>query len=190
MPLIRFPDDVLDRIWFPSTPVGSRRLSSSSASLSRNSSSSFRLPQVVMRTAIIPDIASGSVDFGWTPEDPSLEFYFYMYFTELQEPSSNSGERREFVIFLNGESFSPPLNVTYLRTTALFSLSPLKANSFEFSIRQTRDSTRPPLINAMETYFAKKFPQSSTDQNDRKLSHFLSWCLNPITFSLSFSPSL
>lgn len=168
---IRFPDDGFDRIWSPSTPVGSKQLSSSSTSLSRNISNDFRLPQVVMRTAIIPETTSGSVDFGWTPDDPSLEFYVFMYFMELQEPNSNSGERREFVIFLNGEAFSPPFNVTYLRTIALFSVSPLSAESFKFSIRQTQDSTRPPLINAMETYFAKKFLQSSTNQNERKLSH-------------------
>ncbi|KAF3517164.1 hypothetical protein DY000_02059949 [Brassica cretica] len=163
---VRYPDDGFDRIWFPSTPEGSKQLSSSSPSLSRNSTLSFRLPQVAMRTAVVPNITNGSLDFGWVPEDPSLEFYIYMYFMELREPSSNSVERREFAIFLNGEGFSRPLNVTYLRTTALFTLSPLKAERFDFSVRQTRDSTLPPLINAIEVYFVNKLLQSSTDQTD------------------------
>ncbi|CAH8311636.1 unnamed protein product [Eruca vesicaria subsp. sativa] len=164
---VRYPDDVFDRIWFPSTPDGSKQLSSSSSpSLSRNSSSTLRLPQVVMRTAVVPNVSGGSVEFGWVPDDPSLEFYFYMYFMELEEPSSTSVERREFVIVLNGEVISSPLNVTYLRIKALTTASPLKAERFEFSIRQTRDSTLPPLINAMETYVVKKFLQSPTDQTD------------------------
>ncbi|KAL0722767.1 hypothetical protein Bca4012_037366 [Brassica carinata] len=163
---VRYPDDGFDRIWFPSTPDGFKQLSSSSPSLSRNSTLTFRLPQVAMRTAVVPNDSSGSLDFGWVPEDPSLEFYFYMYFMELQEPSSSSVGRREFAIFLNGETFSPPLNVTYLRPKALFTVSPLKAQRFEFSIRQTLDSTLPPLINAMEVYFVNKLLQSPTDQTD------------------------
>ncbi|KAJ0250383.1 Leucine-rich repeat protein kinase family protein [Hirschfeldia incana] len=165
---VRYPDDGFDRIWFPSTPDGSKQLSSSSPpSLSRNSTLTFRLPQVAMRTAVVPNVSGGSLDFGWVPDDPSLEFYFYMYFMELQEPSStNSAERREFAIFLNGEAFSPPLNVTYLRPKALFTVRPLQAERFQFSIRQTPDSDLPPLINAMEVYFVNKLLQSPTDQTD------------------------
>ncbi|KFK35823.1 hypothetical protein AALP_AA4G041800 [Arabis alpina] len=157
---VRFPDDGLDRIWFPSTPVGSKQLSASS----RNSSNSFRLPQVVMRTAIVPETTSGSVDFGWTPDDPSQEFYFYMYFTELQEPKS--GERREFVLLLNGRVITEPISLDNLETLALRSSKPLTQQNFQFSLRQTRNSSLPPLINAMEAYFVKKFPQTSTDKND------------------------
>ncbi|CAH2036426.1 unnamed protein product [Thlaspi arvense] len=107
---VRFPDDDFDRIWFPSTPNGSKRLSSSSTSLSRNRNGDFRLPQVVMSTAIVPESESGSLSFGWTPDDPSMEFYFYMYFTELQEPSSGSQERREFTVSLNGRTISRNLS--------------------------------------------------------------------------------
>lgn len=168
---VRYPDDVFDRKWFPSTPNGSKQLSELSTSPpSRNSSGKFQLPQAVMRTAVIPETTGGSVDFGWTPDDPSLEFYFYLYFTELQEPSSGSVARREFIISLNGNSFGRPFSLDYLETLVLSISNPLSEQSFQFSISQTRDSTLPPLINAMEAYFVNKLPQSSTDQNDRKLS--------------------
>ncbi|EFH70593.1 hypothetical protein ARALYDRAFT_337334 [Arabidopsis lyrata subsp. lyrata] len=124
-----------------------------------------------MRTGIVPDNPRGFVDFGWIPDDPSLEFFVYLYFTELQQPSSNSAETREFVILLNGKAFGGPLSLNYFQTLALITPNPLKAQSFQFSLRQTQSSSLPPLINAMETYFTKKLPQSSTDQNDRKLSH-------------------
>ncbi|ESQ30280.1 hypothetical protein EUTSA_v10011309mg [Eutrema salsugineum] len=163
---VRYPDDVFDRIWFPFTPIGSKELSDPSTSLSRNSSGNFRVPQVVMRTAIIPERAGGSVDFRWIADDPSLEFYFYMYFMEIQEPSSNSEERREFMVLLNGRTITQPLSLDYLQTLVLLSSKPLTEESYEFSIRQTRNSTLPPLINAIETYFVNKLPQSSTDQND------------------------
>ncbi|KAL1220936.1 putative LRR receptor-like serine/threonine-protein kinase [Cardamine amara subsp. amara] len=163
---VRYPDDVFDRIWFPSTPIGSKPLSDPSTSLTSNDTGNFRLPKVVMRTGIVPDTPSGSVDFGWNPDDPSQEFYFYLYFTELQRPSSNSVETREFVILLNGELFSQPLTLNYFRTLFLFTLKPLTEQSYQFSLRQTRNSSLPPLINAMETYFTNKLPLSSTDQND------------------------
>ncbi|KAJ4896665.1 Leucine-rich repeat protein kinase family protein [Raphanus sativus] len=164
---VRYPDDVFDRKWFPSTPNGSKQLSELSTSPpSRNSSGKFQLPQAVMRTAVIPETTGGSVDFGWTPDDPSLEFYFYLYFTELQEPSSGSVARREFIISLNGNSFGRPFSLDYLETLVLSISNPLSEQSFQFSISQTRDSTLPPLINAMEAYFVNKLPQSSTDQND------------------------
>uniref|UniRef100_A0A1J3FQB5 non-specific serine/threonine protein kinase n=2 Tax=Noccaea caerulescens TaxID=107243 RepID=A0A1J3FQB5_NOCCA len=163
---VRFPDDVFDRIWFPSTPKGSKRLSDPSTSLARNSSGNFRLPQAIMRTAVIPETTGGSLDFGWKADDPSLEFYFYMYFTEIQEPNSVSQERREFVVSLNGETFSEPLSLDYSKTLVLFVSKPLREESFQFSLIQTRSSNLPPLINAMETYFGNKLPQSSTDQND------------------------
>lgn len=167
---VRYPDDVFDRIWFPSTPDGSKQLSERSTSSSRNSSGKFHLPQAVMRTAVVPETVGGSVDFGWTPDDPSLEFYFYLYFSELQEPSSGSASKREFIISFNGNSFGRPFSLTYLETLVLSISNPLSEQSFQFSISQSRDSTLPPLINAMEAYFVNKLPQSSTDQNDRKLS--------------------
>ncbi|KAH0849993.1 hypothetical protein HID58_095896 [Brassica napus] len=163
---VRYPDDVFDRIWFPSTPDGSKQLSERSTSSSRNSSGKFHLPQAVMRTAVVPETVGGSVDFGWTPDDPSLEFYFYLYFSELQEPSSGSVSKREFIISFNGNSFGRPFSLTYLETLVLSISNPLSEQSFQFSISQSRDSTLPPLINAMEAYFVNKLPQSSTDQND------------------------
>lgn len=168
---VRYPNDVFDRIWFPSTPNGTKPLSDPSTSLTSNSTGNFRLPQVVMRTGIVPDNPRGFVDFGWIPDDPFLEFFFYLYFTELQQPNSRSVETREFVILLNGEAIGQPLSLDYFRTLALITPNPLKAQTFQFSLRQTQSSSLPPLINAMETYFTKKLPQSSTDQNDRKLSH-------------------
>lgn len=182
---VRYPDDVFDRIWFPSIPNGSKPLSDSSPSLTSNTTGNFRLPQVVMKTAIVPDTSRGSVDFGWIPDDPSLEFYFYLYFTELQQPSSNSVETREFVILLNGELFSQPLTLSYLTTLVLFTSKPLKEQSFQFSLLQTRNSSLPPLINAMETYFTNKLPQSSTDPNDRKLSHSSVFQVKSAFFSVS-----
>ncbi|AAG29693.1 receptor protein kinase, putative [Arabidopsis thaliana] len=163
---VRYPNDVFDRIWFPATPNGTKPLSDPSTSLTSNSTGNFRLPQVVMRTGIVPDNPRGFVDFGWIPDDPSLEFFFYLYFTELQQPNSGTVETREFVILLNGKSFGEPLSLNYFRTLALFTSNPLKAESFQFSLRQTQSSSLPPLINAMETYFVNKLPQSSTDPND------------------------
>ncbi|KAF8051032.1 hypothetical protein N665_1813s0001 [Sinapis alba] len=163
---VRYPDDVFDRIWFPSIPNGSKQLSEPSTSFSRNSSRMFHLPQAVMRTAVIPVTEGGSVDFGWTPDDPSLEFYFFLYFTGLQEPSSGSVARREFIISLNGNSFDRPFSLNYLETLVLSISNPMSEQSFRFSISETRDSTLPPLINAMEAFFVNKLPQSSTDQND------------------------
>ncbi|XP_010545646.1 PREDICTED: probable LRR receptor-like serine/threonine-protein kinase At1g51880 [Tarenaya hassleriana] len=159
---VRYPDDVFDRIWLPYIPEGSKQLSSSNTVLSGNNS--FRIPQVVMRGAAIPANATDTLGFAWSPDDPSLEFYVYFYFAELQELNSN--QRRETVILLNGKLFYGPLTLNYLRTTVLYTLSPLKDQSFDFSVVQTQNSTLPPLINAMEVYFANKLPESPTDQND------------------------
>ncbi|KAI4305455.1 hypothetical protein L6164_028820 [Bauhinia variegata] len=107
--------------------------------------------------------ASAPLEISWTPEDASIRYNVYMHFAELQMLANN--EKRAFNVILN----SQPLNVTiepkYLIVHTQI-LSAISGGKIEIVLEKTEDSTFPPILNAVEYYMVKEFPQSETDQED------------------------
>ena len=90
-----------------------------------------------------------------------------MHFAEIEILKKN--QKREFNIYLNGNlSYGPfsPLNHT---TTTIYSTEPeVAAPTHMLLINKTKNSTLPPIINALELHILKQFPQKLTDDRDSK----------------------
>lgn len=131
----------------------------------------YNVPQLAMKTALIPTNASQTLNLGWTLNDITAQSYIYMHFAEIQNLQAN--EIREFDITYNGGlrwfSFFRPEK---LSLTTMFNPRAVSSSNgkFNFSFAMTGNSTLPPLINALEIYKVLDFLQLETDQNEGKLT--------------------
>ncbi|WJZ94450.1 hypothetical protein VitviT2T_013308 [Vitis vinifera] len=164
--LIREKDDVYDRIWKPNTWWSWLSINSSVVS-SSFSTSDYKLPGIVMATAAKPANESESWGISLSiDDDPSQKLYMYMHFAEVED---HKGQIREFTVSVNDEPFSGPVAPRLLfsdTVSSKYSISGSTTKKLSFSLERTNRSTLPPIINAMEAYMIKEFPQSSTQQND------------------------
>ncbi|XP_031268923.1 LRR receptor-like serine/threonine-protein kinase IOS1 [Pistacia vera] len=158
----RYKEDVYDRVW---TPYNFNKGSNLSTTLTvdANVSNSYHPAQIVMRTAVKPTNESVPLNFYLETDDPNSQFYVYMHFAEIEELKAN--ESRQLNISLNGKHWYGPFSPDYLKTTTVFSPAALNG-IYNFSIVKTRNSTRPPIINAIEIYTVKELLQLQTDQQD------------------------
>ena len=152
-------------MWFPYNFPQSIPFDTSSAVDSVNHSE-YKLPSMVMNTAVRP-MNNDSLDFEVDTNDPTLGFYIYLHFAELEIIQEN--EQREFNINLNGNSWKASLVPLYLSSTTINSSTPVRGPKLKFSIYKTENSTLPPILNAMEVYVFKDFFQEPTDQEDGML---------------------
>ncbi|XP_060672896.1 LRR receptor-like serine/threonine-protein kinase IOS1 [Ziziphus jujuba] len=161
----RHPYDVWDRLW---TPYTQKDWSTVTTSLTVNYpqiSIDFQPPSIVMSTCAMPLKASAPLEFHWEPRDESSQYYIYFHFAELQQLQSN--QSRAFEIDLNGikwfkEDFVP----SYLKSLAVYSTDASTASNYGFSFVQSKNSTLPPILNALEIYTVIEFSQPETDQDD------------------------
>ncbi|KAK9281801.1 hypothetical protein L1049_004707 [Liquidambar formosana] len=162
--LLRYRDDGYDRIWLPynmpncvpfDTPLPIDTLGETE----------FDLPSKVMSTAVKPINGNDSLHLEFDTGDPSLVFYVYMHFAELEKLQGN--QFREFKIELNhkpwiGNSVVP----IYLNSTTVNSTEPMRGPELRFSIHKTPKATLPPILNAIEVYIVKEFFYKPTHRED------------------------
>ncbi|XP_044496592.1 LRR receptor-like serine/threonine-protein kinase IOS1 [Mangifera indica] len=160
---VRFEDDVYDRTWWNYISDGWRQLSTNLA-IDFNSSDSFKIPSVVMRTAVVPANLSSSLDFFMHIDHITHHFYVYFHFAEILKLPSN--ESREMNLFVDGKHWYGPFTPNYLSTTSVKTISPSAGGNLSFSIQRTENSTLPPILNAVELYSVPEGSQSPTDQTD------------------------
>lgn len=129
-----------------------------------NALTTFYPPSSVMETAVAPVNSSVSLDFYWTPENPTSKFYVYMHFAEVEELQPN--QTREFNITQNGEYFIGPISPSYLYSTTAYSVYPVSGDKIQYSIFRTPKSTLPPILNGLEVYMALETTESQTDEQD------------------------
>lgn len=133
-----------------------------------------------MRDAITPKYPKDSIDIVWEPNNASDKFLTYMHFAEIGILKRN--QTREFNIYKNGNhSFGP--FAPYNRTTAtVHSTKPESpAPMHTLTINKTKNSTLPPIINAIEVYSLKQLPQRHTYDQDGKVSNlFFAFITNKV----------
>ncbi|KAJ9568441.1 hypothetical protein OSB04_004407 [Centaurea solstitialis] len=161
---VRYKADGYDRLWGPINWPNSTFL----YTLDKVSTGLFTTidpPSEVMSTAIMPKYPINSFNINWTPDNTTDKFFMYMHFAEIEILKRN--QTREFNIYLNGNlSYGPfsPLNHT---TTTIYSTEPeTVAPMYTLVINKTKNSTLPPIINALEIYTLKWLPQRQTYDQD------------------------
>lgn len=113
------------------------------------------------------------MEFTWKLKPPTLQFYLFLHFAELESLQAN--ETREFNVMLNGnvtfESYSPK----FLQMQTVYSRAPKKCDGGECLLRlvKTSKSTLPPLINAIEAFSVLDFSQLETNGDEGMFFFFI-----------------
>ncbi|KAL4355721.1 hypothetical protein AHAS_Ahas09G0015000 [Arachis hypogaea] len=162
----RYKDDPYDRIWEPYWDNKWTQLSSrlSNYDLIQND---FKPPAVVMETAATPRNVTASLDFNWEIDDETEhQYYFYLHFAELQKLGPN--QTRSFNTTINDVPWNAALQLRYHKVHTRNTLTGpwLLTKRGHISLIRTQSSTLPPIINALEIYFAKDFSELETQRND------------------------
>ncbi|CAA7050055.1 unnamed protein product [Microthlaspi erraticum] len=164
---VRYDEDIHDRVWVPDFNSTDQRRSISTDLFVNTSTYSYDVPQVVAKSACVPANDSQPLTFYLKFNDTNALLYVYMHFAEIQNLEAD--EIREFNISYNGgqrfmSNFRPPkFSIKTLSNPQL--VSSLDGN-FNLTFKRTRNSTRPPLINAFEVYQVLKLPLLDTDQDE------------------------
>ncbi|CAM6007505.1 unnamed protein product [Sphagnum balticum] len=159
--IIRFPDDVYDRYWFPvqksnatlvqSTDSGLQNLTSNHSILPMSVNGYDYPPDAVMRTALTDTRGNMTINF---PADPnSYLAYLSFYYAEL-DPTANATSREYYVLvpgYYNPTLVNPILNQTSNPPDGAF-FSEVNYYGTGLDILLYPDPTSPlgPLVNALE----------------------------------------
>uniref|UniRef100_M4ENP5 Protein kinase domain-containing protein n=1 Tax=Brassica campestris TaxID=3711 RepID=M4ENP5_BRACM len=165
--ILRYPDDVYDRRWFPLVKKDWNLITTT---LNVNTSNGFDPPQGAMASAATYVNDNGTWDIPWNMEDSTTRFHIYLHFAEIQTLLAN--ETREFSVFLNGNEFSKPFSPKMLGIVTMITQpeSTLRCESGACLLQlvKTTNSTLPPLLNAMEIFTVVELPQPETNQDEEK----------------------
>ncbi|XP_016562625.2 LOW QUALITY PROTEIN: senescence-induced receptor-like serine/threonine-protein kinase [Capsicum annuum] len=157
--LVRYQDDIYDRLWFPYNNVENTVPLSTSLPIDNTleHGNAYRPPPKVLSTAIAGE---NGISFSWEPANATDEQYIYLHFAEIEADHVN----RQFNIYVNGKLFDEPLAPDYLSSTTVFSTSPLTPRAkYQITLNKTGNSIRPPTINALEIYkVVRQFITSQT----------------------------
>ncbi|XP_007024381.2 PREDICTED: putative leucine-rich repeat receptor-like serine/threonine-protein kinase At2g19230 isoform X2 [Theobroma cacao] len=161
--IFRYKIDEYDRTWWPWNYEAWDQLNSSLSIDSRNND--FKPPSVIMGTAAVPKNNSMPLSLILQARNQTNKFYVYMYFAEVEKLQAN--QFRQFNISLNGQHWSGPHSPAYLEASTVYKTSPLTGQlEYEFLIHKARNSSLPPIINAIEVYKVNELPQLQTNQDD------------------------
>ncbi|GAU24776.1 hypothetical protein TSUD_356050 [Trifolium subterraneum] len=161
----RYKDDVYDRLWFTFQPDDMKQLSEPLNNDDILLQSIYKPPAILMSTAATPVNVSAPLELGWEADNINDQYYLYLHFNEVEKLAAN--ETRAFNVTVNGEFLYGPMTPRYRSADTIFTTTALTgAATYQVSLSKTKNSTLPPIINAIEVYKVKDFSQSETQQDD------------------------
>ncbi|KAI3671617.1 hypothetical protein L1987_87356 [Smallanthus sonchifolius] len=118
-----------------------------------------------MSTAITPTYPTDTFNIQWNERSHGDKFFVYLHFAEIETLKIN--QKREFNIYLNGNLTFGPISPLNHSTTTVYSTEPeIVAPTYTLTINKTKNSTLPPIVNALELYTLKQLPQKQTYDQD------------------------
>ncbi|KAF7843438.1 putative LRR receptor-like serine/threonine-protein kinase [Senna tora] len=167
--IVRYPEDGFDRIWTPYTSHELYNINTSDPEKIQSQRDEYP-PSTVMATAAIP--ANGNyITLKFHPRFNASTYFSALYFTEIQKLRGN--QIREFEVTGNGQVMNfvkpyspPPFQADY------YSLLPQEEgvaapkDGWQIWINRTRNSTLPPILNAIEMIQIKEISVSRTERKD------------------------
>ncbi|KAL2636108.1 hypothetical protein R1flu_007587 [Riccia fluitans] len=164
-PVIRYPDDVYDRVWF--TPETNLQIPSAKTSRKISLKTMWDNPPLMMFQSAC---ASISLD-GWYLSIPALyepgltqTFYVNLYFAEVQVVEAT--DVRSFSILLNDETYYANLTIgTGGRQVHSKALTETSAGA-TFTFIPVSGATLGPILNGIEYYGSGIWVVNSTDNRD------------------------
>ncbi|XP_019086207.1 PREDICTED: probable LRR receptor-like serine/threonine-protein kinase At4g29180 [Camelina sativa] len=160
----RYQDDSFDRIWSPYSSNISWNSIVTSAYIDVFQSG-YSPPDEVIKTAASPKSDDDPLELFWTSDDPNARFYAYLYFAELEALEKN--ETRKMKILWNGS----PVSETSFVPSSKYSMTlsnpiAFSGNDHLISLQKTRDSTLPPILNAIEIFTVQSLDEFYTRTGD------------------------
>ncbi|KAL2332318.1 hypothetical protein Fmac_019899 [Flemingia macrophylla] len=160
----RYKYDVYDRFWGTCDSkqnwTSVQNASIATASFGRNH---YQLPAIVMSTAVTPTNASAPLVISWKPQHENDQFHAYLHFTEIQVIAAN--QTRQFNITV-GESRHENFSSQYHNVCTAYTRLPIRGKEINFTLEMTKNSTLPPIINAIEVYKVIELQQLNTFKED------------------------
>ncbi|KAH7866810.1 hypothetical protein Vadar_025321 [Vaccinium darrowii] len=174
---LRYPYDLYDRFWLPDVNLYDRvwltdtsvlfitdpswKLIKARSNDSIWGSTGYEVPNMVMATAVKPVNGSNSLNFSFVLDDWNQKLYVYMHFVEIETVKAN----RDFDIYLNDKLWAS-VNVLDEPKSIFNTVPKTNVSQLSFSIRATKNSTLPPILNAIEVYEFVELQQSPTNQSE------------------------
>ncbi|XP_020098893.1 probable LRR receptor-like serine/threonine-protein kinase At5g59680 isoform X2 [Ananas comosus] len=171
-----YPDDAHDRIWIPWSNAPFWTELSTNSTVQNIADDHFEAPSAVLQTAAVP-VNSSALELYWDSADAGAtspnaaaaappQFFAVLHFSELQLLPANAA--RQFNIFLNGKLwYGLPFTPEYLYSDAVYGTNPTAGyRRYNVSINATANSTLPPLLNALEVFYAMRVADLATDAAD------------------------
>lgn len=161
--IVRYKDDVYDRIWTPSIiSNGLTALASDTSFIVPDSMDSS--PKLVLQTAVAPThLSSLSILLAFLSTS-TVPIYVNMYFSEMSELEST--QMRSFEIYVDGVNVSEPVRPPYQDFIELSFVNIAANSNTAIELRPTADSTLPPIIIAMEVFLVSAALSNGTDADD------------------------
>ncbi|WJX92003.1 hypothetical protein P8452_73705 [Trifolium repens] len=161
----RYKDDIYDRIWSPSLFLSDWRRLSTTLKNDDLGKEDYELPAIVMSTAVTPVNVSAPILFYWDADVVNDQYYLYTHFNEVEKLAAN--ETRAFNIKVNGDLLYGPVIPIYRKAITIISKIALtEASVYQITLSETKNSTLPPILNAIEVYKVKDFSHSETQQDE------------------------
>ncbi|XP_019087318.1 PREDICTED: probable LRR receptor-like serine/threonine-protein kinase At4g29180 [Camelina sativa] len=158
----RYQKDTYDGIWSPYSPVSWN--STMTTGYIDIFQSGYRPPDEVIKTAASPKSDDEPLELSWTSGDPDTRFYAYLYFVELENLKRN--ESRKIKIFWNESPVSGAFNPSSEYSMTVSNSRAFTGKDHWISVQKTADSTRPPILNAIEIFTAQSLDEFSTTVED------------------------
>uniref|UniRef100_A0A0E0B1X2 Protein kinase domain-containing protein n=1 Tax=Oryza glumipatula TaxID=40148 RepID=A0A0E0B1X2_9ORYZ len=168
--LLRYPDDIYDRLWWPLKASSGLLNISTNRTIKNYPGNIFEVPARVLQTAVTSTNTSIPISFSWTaptdwPATAAVPVYFYnTHFTDYQNQRV-----REFNTYTNGDlSTSDPSRPAYLISDYTYSSSQYNIDTgfYNVCIIATNTSELPPVLSAYETFYLVQHDGTMTSPED------------------------
>ncbi|CAA0811927.1 Leucine-rich repeat transmembrane protein kinase protein [Striga hermonthica] len=161
---IRYTDDPYDRIWTP-VPGGTGLTSVASDAIFIDNSVPDNPPSAVLQNAVTTTTPSGEIQLPTALPPGQTPIYLNMYFSEVTQLDTT--QRRSFQVLMDTEPLmDQPILPPYGSCRELYASNLTVSSNATFSLVPTKDSTLPPLINAMEVFSIGDVLTDGTDTKD------------------------
>ncbi|KAK6234778.1 hypothetical protein SCA6_010115 [Theobroma cacao] len=161
--IIRYSDDLYDRIWVPAIKGGDFTVLTSDESFI-DVSLDDNPPGAVFKNAFAPNSTSISIQLGTNLPATEVPIYMNMYFSEVSVLDST--QRRSFQLYIDGKSTSNPFIPSYGKAGEMYLANFSASSNTNFSLVATSVSTLPPLINALEVFTVSDELTDGTNRDD------------------------
>ncbi|KAJ3695097.1 hypothetical protein LUZ60_000474 [Juncus effusus] len=164
--IIRYPDDLLDRIWipYPNSSSDWKDLSVMANSTITGFDNRYQTPNIIYQTAVTPISSRNLTVLHWVPDNTSIPYYQNFYMCELRQPSTN--DSTQFTVYVNGDVWFPNKRLTYLNLDYLYTVRAGAVNEVSFVFAALANSTLPPIVNGAEVFWLFNHTIPVTDEGD------------------------